>query len=96
MKETKPYWYCKKAYSMEPYFVLSSFPEPPDMFSIQCLKLTVHSAPGAHISLARCTFFRHVCPDAHVNAVDYHSYIFEECTGKSADTQVHNVGKTTT
>ena len=26
MKETKPYWYHKTAYSMEPYFVCIDFP----------------------------------------------------------------------
>ena len=32
MKLTKPYWYHITAYSMEPYFVLSSFPQPVTSF----------------------------------------------------------------
>ena len=57
----------------------------------QCSKLTVHSAPGAHISTAGRTFFGHVRPMCARFSLNYHSYIPEECMEEILGAKFQNV-----
>ena len=49
--------------------------------SIQCLKLGVHPAPGAHIFAAWCTFFGGVHQVCERFLSSYHYYILGGCMG---------------
>ena len=49
---------------------------------IQCSKLTVHTAPDAHISEAGRTFLDVCTRCAHIFSLNFHCNILEECTGK--------------